>query len=347
MFNNKFLHILCFFILTITSSCKPIPDNIKRSPQYNDGKFVNTVPRLQDRNFLDLIQFLFIEERTEWPKWIKNNIKPNFKKDSATNVITFINHATFLAEVDNKRLLFDPIFSDNAGPVSWIGVKRHRAPAVTIENMPHIDYIFISHNHYDHLDLPSLKFLSERDKPLIFVPLGDKYWLDDEDLKNVVELDWWQDYKINKCFKVTFVPAQHSSARTPFDRDKSLWGGYVVNTPSMTLFHAGDTGYSNHFKDIGKRFSIDIAMLPIGDYEPAWFLEYVHMNPKQALKAHVDLGSKQSYSMHSETFPLSTLGYKEAEKEFYSVYKSSKIKYPFDVLEVGESKSFPVSGVCN
>lgn len=347
MIRSRVLNLFFLVIVVTISSCKQTPENIKNSAQYHDGKFINTLPRENDRTLFGLIKFLFIEERHEWPDWIENKFKPSFKTNASINVITFINHATFLAEIDNKRLLFDPMFSSNAGPTSWLGVKRHRDSAVPITSLPHVDYIFISHNHYDHLDLPSIKFLSQRDKPIIFVPLGDKYWLDDQGMVNVVELDWWQEYELNKCFKVTFVPAQHSSGRTPFDRDKSLWGGYIVNAPSMTLFHAGDTGYSGHFKEISKRFSIDIALLPIGDYEPAWFLDYVHMNPKQAIQAHVDLNSKQSFGMHSETFPLSTLGYKEAEIKFNADYKIMNVQYPFDVLDVGESKTYPALGICN
>ena len=304
------------------------------------------MPRENEKNLYKLIKFLFFEERGSWPEWVENKATPSFSNKKNEVVITFLNHATYLAEVEGKRLLFDPIFSDNAGPNSYFGVKRIRPPAVPMSELPTINYIFISHNHYDHLDLPSLKFISNRDKPLIFVPLGDKEWLEDEGISNIIELDWWQKYKINKCFTVNFVPAQHSSSRTPFDLDISLWGGYVVESPATTLFHAGDTGYAGHFKEIGNRFNIDIAMLPIGDYQPKWFLEYVHMDPKQALMAHIDLNSKQSFAMHSETFPLSTLGYNEAEKEFNAAYKAQKFSYPFEILEVGESVSYEVSSSC-
>ena len=146
---------------------------------------------------------------------------------------------------------------------------------------------------------------------------------------------------------MNFVPAQHSSARTPFDRDKSLWGGYVIEYPNLNLFHAGDTGYSPHFKEIGAKFKIDLAMLPIGDYEPSWFLEYVHMNPKQALSAHIDLKSRQSLAMHSETFPLSTLGFKEAEQEFEAALAGLNLNKPFNVLDVGQSLKLVASSQCS
>lgn len=338
------------FYLTLVSlllySCKMHQAQYASSPQYRDGIFHNTTPRPDDRSTLDLMRFLFATPRGPWPDWIENTIQPQLKKDSATQVISFINHATYLAEIDDKRLLFDPIFSHTAGPTSWLGSKRKRPPALALSSMPPIDYIFISHNHYDHLDLPTLTFLVKRDNPLIFVPLGDKVWLEAEGFPRVVELDWWQSYTIDNCFIVHFVPAQHSSARTPFDRDKSLWGGYVVEHPDLTIFHAGDTGYTSHFMEIGKRFSIDVALLPIGDYAPDWFLSYVHMNPQQALKAHVDLGAKQSFAMHSETFPLSALGYLEAENAFRHAWQQGDWQYPFTLLPVGGSHTFPASSAC-
>ena len=347
MFFDKktFLFVIVIAILS-SGGCRSHEPNVTNSPNFKDGKFVNTTPRGEQRSTYKLIKFLFFEERGYWPEWIENKFNPDLTKKTDKNTITFINHAAFLANVDGRILLFDPIFSKNAGPNEWFGVERRRPPAVSIDKIPHVDYIFISHNHYDHLDLPSLKYLVERDQPLVFVPLGDKMWLTEEGVNNIIELDWWQEHKINSCFKVVFVPAQHSSSRTPFDLDQSLWGGYVVETPTMTIFHAGDTGYSDHFKKIGDKFDIDVAMLPIGDYEPKWFLEYVHMDPKQALQAHRDLKSKQSFGMHSETFPLTVLGYYEAENTFNKLYENDSFEYPFTLLEVGESLSFSDKKIC-
>lgn len=331
----------------LLGGCKLDHDAYASSPQYRDGTFHNVTPRPGDRNTMDLLWFLFVEPRGAWPEWIENTTQPQLKSDTGTQVVSFINHATYLVEIDDKRYVFDPIFSHTAGPTSWLGSKRKRDPAMSLASMPPIDYVFISHNHYDHLDLPTLAFLVERDNPLIFVPLGDKSWLEAEGFPRIVELDWWQSYSLDNCFTVHFVPAQHSSARTPFDRDHSLWGGYVIEHPDLTVFHAGDTGYAGHFAEIGKRFRIDVALLPIGDYEPDWFLSYVHMNPQQALQAHVDLGSKQSFAMHSETFPLSTLGYLDAEKAFQRAWQQGSWQYPFTILPVGSSRVFPASGACH
>jgi len=240
------------------------------------------------------------------------------------------------------------MFSTTAGPVSWLGVKRKRHPGLSLDQLPPIDIVLISHNHYDHLDLPSLKFISKQFAPKIIVPLGDKNWLEKEGLTNIIELDWWESIPLSACITVHFVPAQHSSGRGLFDRDKSFWGGFVVEHPGITFFHAGDTGYADHFKAIGERFKIDIAMLPIGAYKPSWFLQHVHMNPSQAVQAHKDIKAIKSFGMHFETFPLSALGYGEARNTLNNILKAttSATADAFMLLQIGESYLHPIKNKC-
>lgn len=256
--------------------------------------------------------------------------------------ITFINHASFLAEWADQRILFDPVFSKRAGPNNYLGPKRRRAPGISLDDLPPIDIVLISHNHYDHLDLDSLKRISKKFNPLIVVPLGDKAWLEKRGIRNIEEMDWWNNLETPAGVKITFVPAQHFSGRSPFDEDKSFWGGFVVQHQNTTLYHAGDTGYGPHFKEIGDRFAIDVALLPIGDYEPSWFLRHVHMGPLEAIQAHKDLGPKRSIPMHSDTFPLSSLNYGEAEKTLEEALKQDpNAAKTFKILNVGETLLWP------
>ena len=324
-------------IIALLTACSSSESNLSTSPQFDGKKFQNQIKSESDRGLLSVLKFLIFENNGVWPENIDNKATPELKNKPNESVLTFINHATFLAEMPNQRILFDPIFSERASPVSWAGPKRKRAPGLAINALPKIDVILISHNHYDHLDLASLKYLSKRDNPLILVPLGNKAFLTKEGIANVIEMDWWDKISLDKEVVVTFVPAQHFSGRGLFDRDKSLWGGFVVQTPRKTLFHAGDTGYSPHFSDIGEKYDIDIAMLPIGDYAPRWFLEYVHMDPIQAIKAHKDLNAKQSIVMHAETFQLSQVSYNEPQALLKELNDIGKKPTNFITLEIGQS----------
>lgn len=307
------LVITALVVATIVMSCGSLPDARPYSPNFNDGKFTNPIPRGNENSGLDFLKVMTSEDWGVWPEQIKNTASPTlYQVGEQSLVLTFINHATFLLEVNGVRVLFDPMFSDKAGYAGKVGIKRRRPPALSLEQLPPIDYVLISHNHYDHLDLPALQFLETRDSPKVLVPVGDKNWLLKSGLKQVFEFDWWAEYAVNSCMQFSYVPAQHSSGRGLFDREESLWGAWVVEANGFTLFHAGDTGYSPHFSEIGGRFEVDLALLPIGAWKPEWFLNYVHLNPEQALQAHADLGATQSIGMHYDTFPLTALDYGEA-----------------------------------
>lgn len=221
--------------------------------------------------------------------------------------VTFIGHDSFLVRTGNRSVLFDPVFSEYASPFSWIGPKRKRPPGVKFEQLPKIDVVMISHNHYDHMDIPTLQLLAERDAPLFVVPLGNAYFLHEAGIKNVIELDWWQSRVLAEDLEVTLTPAQHFSSRGLFDRNKSLWGSYMLRMGGKRIYFAGDTGYSDHFKEIRKRTGPpDVALLPIGAYEPYSFMHSLHMNPDDAVRAHRDLQARKSLGMHFGTFQLTT-----------------------------------------
>jgi L-ascorbate metabolism protein UlaG (beta-lactamase superfamily) len=189
--------------------------------------------------------------------------------------------------------------------VSWAGPKRIHLPGIAFEDLPHIDVVLVSHNHYDHMDKNTLIQLHEKFKPVFLVGLGDKAHLESWGIQNVTELDWWESLKI-KDFTFNYTPAQHFSGRTLGDRYESLWGGFMIQTPeNKNIYFVGDTGYASFFKDIQNRFkNIDVALIPIGAYEPRWFMKNMHVNPEEAVLAHIDLKSKKSFGMHFGTFQL-------------------------------------------
>lgn len=222
-----------------------------------------------------------------------------------TVVVTFINHASSLIQTGKINILTDPQYNERASPVSWAGPARVHAPGVPYEKLPKIDVVIISHDHYDHMDEFTLKKLQKDHNPLFLVGLGNDAHLKSFGItEKVITLDWWQLYDVDGA-EVTFVPAQHFSGRGLFDRDATLWGGYVIKIDHANLFFAGDTGYGPHFKEIQKRFgSMDLSMIPIGAYAPRWFMKPMHVNPEEAVLAHVDLQSKKSFGIHFKTFQL-------------------------------------------
>ena len=205
--------------------------------------------------------------------------------------ITWLGHASFLLQLDGASVLVDPVFS-----MRIAGFIRRNVPApLSVSELPRIDATLVTHNHYDHLDTPSVRAVGAR----ALAGLGMSRLLPCE------ELDWWQGAQITERVRVTFVPAQHWSRRGLADTNHALWGGFVVEGPSGRIYHPGDTAYFDGFTEIGRRFSrIDAALLPIGAYDPPWFMEKQHMNPEQAVQAFLDLGADRLIAMHWGTFKL-------------------------------------------
>ena len=189
--------------------------------------------------------------------------------------ITFVNHATFLIQTGGITILTDPVWSERASPFRRIGPKRVRKPGVAFKVLPAVDIVLLSHNHYDHLDVSTLTKLRQRFAPTVLTAAGVAKIVAPIGFKDVRELDWWDKIQFNDTLNVTFVPAQHFSARGLFDRQKCLWGSYMIESRGCRVYFAGDTGYSTHFSDIRNRLgSPDIAMLGIGAYEPRWFMNH-------------------------------------------------------------------------
>ena len=219
---------------------------------------------------------------------------------------TWIGHATFLVQAGGLNILTDPHLTERASPLGFAGPRRLVPPALDFHHLPHVDVVVISHNHYDHLDEATVRRLARQPggPPRFLVPLGLKAWFAAAGIATAEELDWWESTQQGGA-RFTFTPVQHWSARTPWDRNRSLWGGWRVDTPQGSAFFAGDTGYSEDFRDIRRRLGpVDVALLPIGAYEPRWFMRTMHVNPDEAVRIHADLEARHSLAMHWGTFVL-------------------------------------------
>ncbi|WP_426735517.1 MBL fold metallo-hydrolase [Myxococcus faecalis] len=252
--------------------------------------------------------------------------------------VTLINHATVLIQADGVNVLTDPIYSERPSPVPWVGPKRVHPPGIRFEDLPPIDVVVVSHNHYDHMDLPTLRRLEAAHHPRFIVGLGNKALLDDEGFRHVEELDWWQATRVTPEVSVTAVPAQHRSNRGLTDQAETLWAGYVVSTTGGPAFFAGDTGFGPHFAMMAARFGpMRLSVLPIGAYRPR-VLHTVHMGPREALDAHKVLGSSTSVAMHHNTFPMAFDGQDEAKFLLLRLLAREEVRPRFWALGFGEGR---------
>lgn len=284
-----------------------------------DGeRFFNPPGQPPARSFSDLpkwwYQRLVLRQGSVWPKKVPAPLVPQLPAAVPAGQVatTFIGHATFLLQLPGLNVLTDPMFSSRASPFSWAGPKRVRPPALTLAQLPRIDVVLVSHNHYDHLDLPTLRWLARERRPLFVTTLGNKAWLEKRGVSNVVELDWWQTHAATPELEIICTPAQHFAARWPWDRCRTLWGGFALRTPAGRIYFAGDSGYCGVFKEIGARLGpFDLALLPIGAYEPRWFMAPVHCTPEEAVRIHRAVRSRRSVAMHFGTFQLTDEGIDE------------------------------------
>ena len=260
---------------------------------------------------LSAVPRMLTERRAPWPARIDEPERRPPVLDGATATVTFIGHSTFLIQTATGSILTDPMYSQRAGPLNVFGPRRVRQPAVRFEDLPPVATVLLSHNHYDHCDLPTLRRLARRFDPLVVTPLGNGRLVRSAGITRVEELDWWQIAR-SSTVPITLTPAHHFSARGILDRNRALWGGFLLGLPGAGIFFAGDTAYAPHFPEIRERLGpVDLALLPIGAYEPRWFMRSVHMDPAEAVQAHIDLAASQSIGMHFGTFQLTSEGIDE------------------------------------
>ncbi len=294
--------------------------------------------------------------RWQWERLTAPNIpEPPFhpeiaKTDTAglqanrsVTTLTWIGHSSALFQIQGVNILLDPIFSERVSPFSFTGPKRQVALPFALKDLPPIDVVVLSHNHYDHLDLETLTSLDKMapGKILFLVPLGNKAFLEAEGISRVQELDWWDNFSL-KGLTFTFTPTQHWTSRGLWDRNQTLWGSWFISSPDFKFYFAGDSGYSKDFQDIYRKLgAVDVALIPIGAYAPRWFMKRMHVNPEEAVKIHQDLHAKLSVPIHWGTFRLSDEPMAEPPQLLKSeIAKANLAEDSFYVMKYGETLNF-------
>jgi N-acyl-phosphatidylethanolamine-hydrolysing phospholipase D len=253
--------------------------------------------------------------------------------------LTWIGHSTFLVRMDGVTFLTDPMFSDRAGPVSFAGPRRLAPPGVPLDALPTLDFVLLSHDHYDHADLASVRRLAARGVRFV-VPRGLADWIKSAG-GDAIELDWWQDVELGGV-RLTCAPARHFSGRSLWDSDRRLWAGWIVAGPTRRFYHTGDTGYSPEFAALGERFGpVDLAAVPIGAYLPAAMMHPVHTTPEEALQIGLDVGARRIVAMHFGTFDLADEPLDEPPQRFRR--EAERLGLGPDrawVLKIGETREW-------
>jgi L-ascorbate metabolism protein UlaG (beta-lactamase superfamily) len=279
-------------------------------PPHFDGKRFYNPDAPQAPGLVDALRWKLTTRPERSPRFIPDVAQsvPPRRVEGGGLRATFVNHSTVLLQQRGCNILTDPIWSERASPLSWIGPRRKRKPGVAWEHLPPIDAVLLSHNHYDHLDLPVLRRLASRGDSTFIVPAGVARLLRAQDIGPVHEMDWGESLSL-PAFTIHSVPALHFSGRGLHDHNTTLWCGYVIECGARLVYYAGDTAFGPHFAQIRERFgSPHLALLPIGAYEPRWFMSPVHMSPDEAVKAHEILAAGTSIAIHHGTFQLADEG---------------------------------------
>ena len=312
------------------------------SNHYDGSIFFNpgAQDQLQQRM---LLKWLFKSKAQPWANGLataqhtSNRLVPRERPEVLLDdwKVWFIGHATFLIQIGPYNFLTDPMWAEYAGPHQGRGTRRFCPAGIALEELPPIDAVLLSHNHYDHMDLASLNWLNERFAMPIFTGLGNAWYLPKH--FNVIELDWWQWEGLGE-FKIVYLPAQHSSGRGLRDHNRALWGGFAIKHQQDYCFFAGDTGYSPHFKAIYQRLGAPrVALLPIGGYAPRELMRDLHLSPEDAYQAHQDLHSRCSIAMRYRSFQITEEAREQPEQELQRVMRhTSKLINPFYCLHEGK-----------
>lgn len=309
-----------------------------KSDHFDGKRFIN-IGGAKAKGFRDVIKWMRTSQKR--PPWqyrdepqIKEPIE-NFTSEGKARVF-FINHSSFLIQINGKNFLTDPVFSSYASPFNFAGPQRMRPPGIDIDVLPTIDGILLSHNHYDHCDIPALKRLHAQHDFTIFCPLGVDLYLRNQGFQSVEVLDWYDSITFENL-TIHATPAQHFSARGMFDRDRTLWCGFVLESSDLKIYYVGDTGYGPIFPAIGQRLGpFDLSIIPIGAYQPRWFMQPIHCDPEQAIRIHHDVQSRLSIPCHYGTFPLAIDGQDEPLEELIQLEAYQKIADQFPILPEGQ-----------
>ena len=308
-------------------------------PKHFDGQRFYNPDGPQAAGFRDVLRWQLTSRPQRSPRFISDvepSIPPASVEGGALRV-TLVNHSTVLLQQPGFHVLTDPIWSERASPLSWIGPRRHRKPGVSWEHLPRIDAVLISHNHYDHLDLATLRRLAALGHSTFIVPAGVARLLLSEKIGPTYELDWGESVSLQGGI-IRSVPALHFSSRTIRDRNATAWCGYVIECQNQCVYFAGDTAFGGHFARIREKFGPPrLALLPIGAYEPRWFMSRVHMAPDEAVRAHEILAARTSVAIHHGTFQLTDEAIDTPKKELTACAQDDS----FLVLDNGQFAEIP------
>ena len=337
-------------------------------PHHTADGFQNNYIGTVNKSFIELLRWQIERRKQGLPKPPNAPVPvtspdlafvAGYKAQFASNpsqppAVTWIGHASMLVQAGGLNVLTDPMFSKRASPVRLLGPVREQPPGLALANLPPIDVVLISHNHYDHLDVPSVLAIAQRSqaagtRTLFMVPLGLKAWFVNLGLDHTIEFDWWEQFTVAGV-PFTFTPTQHWSARGLGDRSQTLWGGWAVLAPELHWYFAGDTGYSKDFTDTLSRVygstaahldsGFDLALLPIGAYQPRWFLAEQHVNPAEAVQIHRDLQAKASIGIHWGTFLLSDESADQPPTDL-AIAAQDLAAGAFTVMAIGETRQLP------
>jgi L-ascorbate metabolism protein UlaG (beta-lactamase superfamily) len=308
-------------------------------PKHFDGNRFYNPDAPQAPGLRDVLRWKLTSRPERSPRFIadvEQSIPPR-RVEGGELRITLVNHSTVLLQQWGCNILTDPIWSERASPLSWAGPRRRRKPGVAWDHLPSIAAVLLSHNHYDHLDLATLRRLAARGDSTFIVPARGAGLLGSENIGPAHELDWGESFSLSG-FTIHCVPALHFSSRGILDRNKTLWCGYMIECQEQFVYFAGDTAFGPHFAQIRDKFgSPRLALLPIGAYEPRWFMSRVHMGPEDALRAHAILGAETSIAIHHGTFQLADEGLDTPKKQIIAGARPES----FLVLNNGQFANIP------
>lgn len=339
------LSVLCAICLPGCAGVEP-DASVQMPPHHTQNGFRNPYLPERKRSFFAYLKMRYFSD-VEYADYEANahkvpTVKADFKqiyKPQSHPQVTWIGHATVLIQYDGVSILTDPVFSDRASPVRFSGPKRVHPPALSIAELPRIDYVVLSHNHYDHLDLQSVKKIGSG--PVWLVPLGLKKWFVKNGIaeNKVVELDWWDSRQFDGI-TITATPAQHWSSRSLWDKSETLWASWMIHVNDFTVWYSGDTGYNPYqFKEVGEAFrDIDLGLISIGAYEPRWFMRDMHINPAEAVQIHKDIGAGYSLAVQWGTFRMTAEPIDEPPILLREALREQNIPLSeFETMKIGET----------
>lgn len=332
-------------IIAITLSSSTTYYKGKKSDHFNGSRFYDPEVKMPT-TFFSILKWQLGRKKGQWPT---NKIKvaqdlPPERVWGTELRVSNVGHVTFLIQTQGLNILTDPVWSERASPVSFAGPKRIKQPGIKLTDLPPIDIVLVSHNHYDHLDLATLEWLAQEHGCRIITPLGNDAIINQKGNIQVEAYDWGEVVQVSEHVQIHVEPMQHWSARGVFDTNKALWAAFTITSPSGNIYFVGDSGYGagRYFKRAKEKHkSFRLALLPIGAYKPRWFMSYAHMDPEEAVQAYIDLGQPNCIPSHYDVFDLADEPYGEALVLLKEAQKKYQVGDNIKVLEVGQAYYVP------